>query len=42
MIQSIFNSTISSNTLAVEDIKSKLKNAASEKNLKAELIKQLP
>ena len=42
MIQNIFNSTISSNTLAVESAKSKLKNAASEKNLKAELLKQLP
>jgi hypothetical protein len=42
MIQNIFNSTISSNTLAVESIKSKLKNAASEKNIKAELLKRLP
>jgi hypothetical protein len=42
MIQSIFNSTISSNTLAVESVKNKLKNATSEKNLKAELLKQLP
>ena len=40
MIQDAFNSIISSNTLAVEEIKNKVKSSASS-NLKEEILQKL-